>query len=112
MSETITTKRLDNGVRARMDGRGSVFGNMHREKLGNEYLMADMDGCFGFVAWGQNTAERIFLEYVPDGYENKGKAIRHFAVVAIFDKKKTNRAAGSDGARLSESFYLDIWLSK
>ena len=36
--------KLKNGVKPRFDGRGTLFGQLHRDKLSKEYLMFDVDG--------------------------------------------------------------------
>jgi hypothetical protein len=62
----------------------------------------------GTFAFAKNTADRFFLEYVPDDYQNREKAIRNFGVVAIFDRKQTEAAALGDHSILSTAFYLHL----
>ena len=98
--------RLQSGVKKRHDGQGDLWAEHHRQNLGRDFLMHDIDGCFGAVVFGHNTAERLFLEYVPDNYENRLEYIREFAVVGLFDRKRSFDWAMSNGNRLSMSVYL------
>ena len=104
------SRMLDNGVKDRMDGAGDSWAREHRVQLGNQYLMSDIDCLFGGVVFGQNTGERLFMEYAPDAWENRTKHIREFAMVAMFDRKKTRRAAMSAHNTLATAFYL--WLAR
>lgn len=104
------SERLDNGVRKRADGKGDGWANAHRDVLGTKFLMQDVDGYFGFLVYGDNTGERLFLEYVPDDYANRTKPVRSFAIVAMFDRKTTMDAATSEENALSRAFYL--WLCR
>lgn len=97
--------RLSNGVKVRVDGRGDSWANEHRHQLGNEALMQDLDAMFGFTAFGHNTGERLFLEYVPDSFQNRCSSMRNFGVVALFDRKSTENAAFSSKNALSSNFY-------
>jgi len=99
--------RLDNGVRRRMDNLGDGWAAQHRETMRDAY-MQDIDCIFGASFFGANTGERLFEEYVPDNRKNIGQSIRRFAVVAMFDRKKTEAAAFSEigSVVLSRAFYL------
>lgn len=93
------------GVRIRADGGGDAWALAHRN-LGKGYNMHDIDAIFGFHAFGSNTGERLFQEYEPDNYDNRGSIIRSFAIVAMFDRKATEQAAFSPENKLSLAFYL------
>jgi hypothetical protein len=96
---------LSNGVKARRDGAGDEWAKQHRS-LGPTYNMQDMDALFGVTAFGQNTGERLFLEYVPDNYQNRTSVIRNFGVVAMFDRKQSEPYAFSRSNAVSTAFYL------
>lgn len=98
-------KRDERGVRIRADGGGDAWALAHRN-LGTGYHMHDIDTIFGFHAFGSNTGESLFQEYEPDNYDNRGSIIRSFAVIAMFDRKKTEYAAFSPENKLSLAFYL------
>lgn len=102
------TPRNGGGVKHRLDQSGDGWANAHREGLPNKYMMQDVDAMFGAMAFGHNTGERLFLEYVPDGYENRGKSIRDFSVVAMFDRKTTEATAFANHAQVSRALYLWI----
>lgn len=93
------------GVKIRADGQGDGWANQHRE-LGQTFNMQDLDGFFGLYVFAKNSANSLFLEYAPDRIENREKVIRRFAVVALFDRKKTEDAALSDMNIVSTAFYL------
>lgn len=59
------TPKLTNGVAARRDGQGSLFGNMHREELGKQYGMFDIDALSAEARLAlELTKEEIgFIEY-------------------------------------------------
>lgn len=103
-----------NGNKPRLDGKGDGWANTHREmdKLGgvSGIYMQDLDACFGFYSFGQNTAEKLFMEYVPDSYENRMKSVREFRCVAIFDRKKSEDIAFSRTNLVSLAFHL--WLCR
>ena len=101
-------QRDANGVRLRMDGKGDGWAQAHRDELGQTFNMSDMDGLVGLVGFAANTGDRLFMEYVPDNYANKGKTIRRFAVVALFDRKSSREFALSDSNAVSLAFYLDL----
>ena len=98
-------ERDEKGVRFRSDGAGDAWALAHRQ-LGIGYHMHDIDAIFGFHAFGSNTGESLFQEYEPDDYHNRGSVIRSFAVVAMFDRKRTEQAAFSSENKLSLAFYL------
>jgi hypothetical protein len=102
--------RSSNGVKLRADGGGDGWANTHRLQLGNQFLMSDIDCLFGGLVFGQNTGERLFMEYAPDNWANRTKRIRQFAMVAMFDRKKTEAAALSAHNTLATAFYL--WLAR
>ncbi len=97
------------GVKPRFDGKGDAWANAHRQ-LGSTYNMQDVDALFGFHAFGHNTGERLFLEYIPDDYANRGRTIRKFKVVAMFDRKTSIHAAIGYNNSVSLAFYL--WLCR
>ena len=99
------SNRLSNGVKVRVDGKGDAWSNAHRIQLGNDALMQDLDAVFGFTAFGHNTGERLFLEYVPDSWENRCNSMRNFGIVALFDRKASIGAAFSNKNALSSNFY-------
>jgi hypothetical protein len=98
--------KFGNGVKRRADGKGDAWANAHRDALGPGFPMNDVDGCFGFVAFGSNTGDRMFIEYVPDDYVNRFNVIREHAVIALFDRKATEELAFSDNNCVSLSLYL------
>ena len=99
----------DIGVRIRNDNAGDEWATAHRS-LGPTFNMHDIDALVGFMAFGQNTGEKLFLEYVPDAWNNRSKLIRNFAAVAMFDRKATEATAFSEHNRLSVAYYL--WLCR
>lgn len=101
-------ERDERGVRVRADKKGDAWANAHRDALGNKYYLQDVDAMFGYVAFGHNTGERLFLEYVPDSYENRGSWIREYGYVALFDRKTSEQAAFSSQNSLSASVYLHL----
>lgn len=103
-------ERLTNGVKLRGDNQGDPWANEHREQLGNRFYLQDLDALFGHMTFAQNTGDRLFLEYVPDTYENRLKVKREFYVVAMFDRKATMNAATCPGNTVSTAFYL--WLCR
>ena len=104
------SERNSNGVKNRIDGKGDGWANAHRKLLGNQFYFQDVDCFFGAVAFGHNTAERLFLEYVPDDYENRTKKIRQFGIVALFDRKSSKSAAFGNKNIVSCGVYL--WLCR
>jgi hypothetical protein len=100
--------RHQNGTKIRVDGRGDVWADCHRTQLGRHFLMQDVDGLFGNMTFAHNTGEKLFLEYVPDSYKNREKAIRQFAVVALFDRKSSAAWAFSVRNRVSTALYLEM----
>lgn len=101
-------ERMANGVLERTDGKGDPWSNAHRDALGRPFYMADIDGYFGFVAFAGNTGEKLFLEYEPDSIGNKDSTMRHFAIVAMFDRKSSEGAAFSGKNSLGSNFYRFI----
>lgn len=99
---------LHNGARARIDGRGDAWADEHRHGLGMSFLMSDLDAIFGTVVFGQNTGDRLFIEYVPDAYANRFKTVREFGLVAMFDRKMSINAAFDQRNKLSTAVYLWI----
>lgn len=100
--EADPPERDGNGVRLRMDGSGDAWANEHRQ-LGKMFYMNDIDAFMGYVAFAKTGDCQLFAEYQPDKYENKGKIIRRYATVALFDRKKS--AAGV------EAFLNDVQLA-
>ena len=97
----------NNGVRSRIDGQGDGWALAHRD-LGPTFNMHDVDAMFGVCAFGQNTGEKLFLEYVPDNYQNRFKTIRKFGYVALFDRKSSMQALMAERNKLSTAFYLSL----
>lgn len=94
------------GVRVRADGKGDGWARAHRE-LGLTFNMTDIDGLMGLVGFAANTGDKLFMEYVPDNYQNRLNLIRQYAVVAMFDRKASREYAFSDANRVSLSWHLD-----
>lgn len=103
-------ERMENGVKVRADGRGDAWANEHREALGNNIYLQDLDALFGQMAFAQNTGDRLFLEYVPDDYSNRQNVVRKFQVVGMFDRKASLATATSKHNTVSTAFYL--WLCR
>lgn len=83
-------ERLDSGVRARREAGGDGWANAHRSCLPRHCFMQDIDAFFGHIVFAKNSADRLFVEQVPDDYDNlTGSFSRNFAVVALFDRKRT-----------------------
>jgi len=95
-----------NGARARMDGKGDPWANDHRAALGGGFNMQDVDAYMGMFAFAGNTAEKLFMEFVPDSFENRYNEIREFAVVALFDRKCSREIALSKQFIVTRQFYL------
>lgn len=104
------TERNSQSVKVRLDGAGDGWANQHRESLAKKFYIQDVDALFGTVVFGHNTGEALFLEYVPDNYQNRRKTIREFGVVAIFDRKSSERAAFGNHNLVSMGLYL--WLCR
>jgi hypothetical protein len=104
-------ERNTNGVKVRADGGGDGWANAHRHNLPHNIYFNDLDCVFGFCAFGHNTANALFYEYVPDAYRNRKSAIRRFGYVALFDRKKTMDAAFNctdPHAKVSLASYLHM----
>jgi hypothetical protein len=71
--------------------------------------MQAVDCMFGFTAFGSNTADRLFLEYAPDGTaaDKLVKRVRTHGFVAMFDRKCSEGKAFDPSNYLSLSVYLD-----
>ena len=104
------TARNPRGVKERLNGAGDAWANQHRESLGSNFYLQDVDAMFGTVVFGHNTGERLFLEYVPDSYENRQNIVREFGVVAVFDRKSSRSAAFGNHNRVSTALYL--WMCR
>ncbi len=104
----MTNERLNNGVRVRRDGKGDGWANEHRTALGNEFLMQDCDGIFGQLTFASQSANRLFLEYVPDGFEHRLDMTREMAVVAMFDRKGSLEKAFQEDNLMWLHLYLSI----
>ncbi len=100
-------ERMDNGVRARIDGLGDGWANAHRV-LGPTFNMQDLDHLFGTVEFGMRGANLVFAEYVPDNYANRDELLREFRLIALFDRKYTLNACQNNP--VSTAFYL--WLCR
>jgi len=98
------------GVKERLNGAGDAWANQHRESLGSHFYLQDVDAMFGTIVFGHNTGERLFLEYVPDSYENRQEKVREFGVVALFDRKSSRDAAFGNHNRVSMALYL--WMCR
>ena len=105
--EMFESMRDSNGVKLRADGAGDGWANAHR-KLPREFYLQDLDGVFGMMAFGQNTAERLFIEPVPDSWENRTKRIRRFAYVAMFDRKTSLKGALDPRNDVPTAIYLHL----
>lgn len=95
-------------ARQRKDGKGDAWANAHRDALGPGYNMGDIDGSFGFVAFGHRTEDRIFAECVPDAWTNRGKPYRRFATVALFDRKRGPNSHRAGGGPFDLAYHLDL----
>jgi hypothetical protein len=95
---------LQNGVKGRTQSGGDNWANEHRKALPTANLLQDVDCIVGTFA--QNSGNSLYMEFVPDGYANKGKIIRKFGIVALFDRKES-RASAFDNP-LSTALYLHI----
>ena len=103
-----TGERLDNGVRARMDGKGDPWAKAHRDELGGGFNMSDIDVAFGIEAFGMNTGDRLFLEYATDTAETIEDAVRRFGYVALFERKISETAAMASRGRHGCALYMDL----
>jgi hypothetical protein len=103
----VNDKRNDGGVRLRADGKGDGWAEHHRNQQ-CQWHMQDVDGLFAASFFGKRTDDRLFAEYAADNYENRGKIIRRFAMVALFDRKETEPAAFSNENHLSLAVYLHM----
>lgn len=109
-------KRLDNGARARMDGKGTSWSNGHRnldELGGMSYLMDDID-TYSWVGgpvspssgipWVEDSEDHLFMEYEPDSFDRFNQPDRKFGLVAIFDHKVSEKSATLPRSVLSSNF--------
>ena len=101
-------KRLTNGTKERSDGKGDAWANAHRSALPRDVYMQDVDGLFGFLGFGMNTAERLFVEIEPDDFRQSRTVIRDFATLAFFDRKRTLETALHEQNRVSLAYYLAL----
>jgi len=99
-------QRDASGVRIRADGKGDSWAQDHRQ-LGPTFNMTDFDAVLGLVAFAANTGEKLFMEYVPDNYQNRPNVIRQYANVAMFDRKTNREYAFGETNRVSLSWHLD-----
>lgn len=106
----VQNERDEQGVRLRMDGGGDEWAAAHRKHAGRDCYMQDVDGLFGFSMYAHNTADKLWLEYIPDNYRNKTNVIRNFALVGVFDRKRSWEVAFNERSTLSRSVYL--WLCR
>ena len=95
-------------VKPRFDGQGDPWADSHREGLGRGFNMNDVDGFIGLIGFAANTGDRLFIEYVPDDYANRGQAIRTYSTVALFDRKASLACAMGEGNSVSLACYLDL----
>jgi len=72
--------------------------------------MQDLDCFFGVQAFGHNTGDKLFMEYIPDNYDKNKKSVENFGVVALFDRKSNEEYALSSPNYTSRHFY--IYLAK
>jgi hypothetical protein len=98
--------RLENGVRARVDGGGDGWARAHREALGNRFYLQDVDGFVGYLGFGQNCSNRLFVEYQPDAFEHHERLVRCFAFIALFDRKQSWPAPNENV--LTAAVYLSM----
>ena len=98
----------DNGVKRRRDGGGDGWADARRTALPSHYWCQDMDGFFGSMTFGQNTGDRVFLEYVPDHYQHHLSLMRHFGILALFDRKRTIGWARDEQNRVCTAYYLHM----
>lgn len=70
-------------TKPRYDGKGDEWAKIHRN-LPSSHTMTDIDTMFGFQAFGQNTTDRLFVEYA---YERTDEVKKNFRIVAIFERK-------------------------
>lgn len=106
--KTIPT-RLSNGVRARADGKGDLWGLLHRTELDNEnhkFYMNDFDGLIGQLGFVVNGQERMFCEYCIADSKPHMPSKKQFATVALFDRKKSVNAL--DVSAVSRAYYCDV----
>jgi len=103
---SFCNERNNRGVKIRADGKGDSWAMEHRNQLGSRFYLQDFDCMFGFQAFGSNTGEKLFAEYVPDSYENRQNYIRDFCIIALFDRKRTESAAFNPANMVSTQLYL------
>jgi hypothetical protein len=100
-----TRERLSNGVVVRADNKGDSWARTHRQALSNGFYMQDVDGYCGLVGFAGNTGEKLFQEYEP--FYNTKREFEDCAMVAFFDRKRTEDAAKSkEISGQSRAFYL------
>lgn len=102
------TPRNELGNKARMDGQGDGWANQHRESLPQSHGMLDIDYICGMAIFGQETSDRLFLEYKPDEFSKNRCTVRRFGVAAVFDRKASEADAFDGKSTLSLAFYLDL----
>lgn len=95
-------------VVVRADKQGDGWANAHRKQLGNDFYLQDVDAMFGVMVFGHNTANTLFMEYVPDDYKNRTSTIREFGFVGMFDRKYTEQVAFGTKNALSTGVYLKL----
>lgn len=96
----------NNSVRQRIREGGDAWAEQHRRNLPKECYFQDIDGMLGITSFYSSTADKCFVEYEPDDYANRGKTIRSFGVVGMFDRKSTESAVLYDRNVLTRSLYL------
>ena len=102
-------RRLDNGVRRRMDGEGEPWSEAHR-KLPRDFHMQDIDAMYGMVQIAKNASDQLFAEYVTDSGDTIDDVTREFGLVALFDIKSTRQALDNAQRSLSTKWYA--WLAR
>lgn len=106
MEFNVQAERNESGVRVRRDGKGDEWANLHRDKLETFALMQDLDAIMGHISFAKNTTDQLFVEYVPDRWENRHSFIREFATVAMFDRKSSRSCLES--ASVSAAYQLHL----
>lgn len=80
-------------AKPRYDNKGDAFAELHREELPSDCYFSDIDMIFGNISFSAGTEDTLFIEYLPDDFENRNNPTREFKALALIDRKESHEAA-------------------
>jgi len=104
------TRSSGSGTKKRMDGKGDLWANAHRDGkiLPSSFYFQDIDGFAGIMSFRDDTENGLYFEYCLDSWENSGSLIRNIGYVALFDRKQSESIAFGKKNVLSTAVHLDL----